>query len=123
MEGDERARIVAALAEAFGAATDVTESPGQPLHVLLPELELPDPWKPSPTRALTIWRNFPAERPEFYVDPSVVGGDGQPPRTPHDYYHLGETWRGFSFNFSWVGEDEPALAVQMWMTRFEVETN
>lgn len=114
---------MAALSQAFGAATDVTESPDQPLHVLLPELELPDPWTPSPTRALTIWRNWPAERPQFYVDPSVVGTNGQPPQNPHDHYHLGETWRGFSFSFNWLGRDEPALAVQMWMTRFEVGTS
>jgi hypothetical protein len=121
MEADERERIVAALAEVFGAATDVSESPEQTLHVLLPELELPGPWKPSPTRALTIWRNWPAERPEFYVDYAVVGEGGAPPRSNHDAYHLGEPWRGFSFTFNWVGRDDPVLAVQMWMTRFVTE--
>jgi hypothetical protein len=121
MDADERARIVAALAEAFGAATDVTESPEEALHVLLPELGLPDPWKPTPTRALTIWRGWPAERPEFYIDYGVVGESREPPRSNHDAYHLGETWRGFSFTFNWDGRDDPVLAVQMWMTRFVAE--
>jgi hypothetical protein len=121
MESDERERIVAALAEAFGAATDATESPELPLHVILPELELPGPWTPSPTRALTIWRNWPAERPEFYIDHSVVGESEAPPRNPYDAYHLGETWRGFSFNFPWPGQNDPVVVVQMWVTRFVVE--
>jgi hypothetical protein len=112
--------VVMALARAFGGAEDVTPAPGQPLHVLLPRLELPPPWSPSPTRALTIWRNWPAERPDFFIDMAVVGEAGEPPRSHNEAYQLGESWRGFSFDFAWHGDD-PVLAVQLWLTRFVAE--
>jgi hypothetical protein len=112
--------IVNALVAAFGDAVDVTPASGQPLHVLLNELELPAPWTPSPTRALTIWADWPQLRPEFYIDCAVTGESGQPPRNPNPSYRLGETWNAFSFSFPWHGDD-PVRAVRTWLTRFEVE--
>ncbi len=116
----ESAEIIGKLERAFGAAIDVTPDPGQPLHVLLPEVELPDPWRPSPARALTIWANWPSERPQFMIDERVVGESGEPPRSNSLAYHLGESWRAFSFRYVWSGGD-PARAVQLWLTRFVKE--
>lgn len=76
MERPERERIVDELAHAFGAAVDVTPAPGQQLHVLLPALELPAPWRPSPARALTTWADWPRQRPLFFIDQAVVGESG-----------------------------------------------
>jgi hypothetical protein len=121
MDAATESTIVSQLSTAFGAAQDVTPE-GQPLHVLIPQLVLPEPWKPSPTRGLTVWRNWPAERPEFVVDESVVGEGGEPPRSPRSVYLLGETWRGYSFTFPWAGDD-PVLVIQLWMNRFLVEPN
>ena len=120
MEAPAREALVARLALAFGRAVDVTPADGQPLHVLLPSIALPRPWMPSPTRALTIWSNWPAERPQFVVDDSVVGEGGEPPRSNHAVFAAGESWRGFSFRFGWTGDD-PVRAVQMWLARFTVE--
>lgn len=120
MTADDREDIIARLSTAFGGAQDVTPATDQPLHVLLPQLELPDPWRPSSTRALAVWRNWPAERPQFVIDEGVVGENGEPPRSNDLVYLLGEGWRSFSFSFSWKGDD-PVQAVQMWMTRFVVE--
>lgn len=120
MDAGVRSEIVARLSTAFGTAQDVTPTADQPLHVLLPQLELPDPWKPSPTRALTIWPNWPAERPQFVIDESVVGENGEPPRSNDLAYLLGEGWRSFSFSFNWKGDD-PVQVVQRWMTRFVIE--
>jgi hypothetical protein len=117
---DASADIVAALASAFGGAEDVTPAPGQPLHVLLPRVELPEPWSPSPTRALTVWRNWPAERPEFVIDVAGVGEKGEPPRSNGTSYLLGEAWRNLSYSFEWKGND-PVLTVQLWLTRFAAE--
>ena len=108
------------LALAFGDARDVTPVDGQPAHILLPKISLPAPWKPSRARALTIWGKWPHERPQFLVDEKVVGERGEPPRSHHPVYAVGETWRGFSFTFPWVGAD-PVRAVQLWMERFVVE--
>lgn len=122
MDAAARKRIVAQLARAFGRASDRSPSPDQPLHVVLGDIELPEPWKPSPTKALTIWQNWPAERPQFLVAEDVVGADGGPPKNPAPAYHLGESWNGFSFGFPWTGDD-PVRVVQLWLTRFEVEPN
>ena len=120
MEADDRAAIVRELADAFGGAIDVTPDGESRLHVLLPAVELPEPWSPTPTRAMTIWENWPEARPLFYVDELVVGENGEPPRSNHAAYILGESWRGFSFNFAWSGDD-PVRVVQLWLGRFTAE--
>lgn len=120
MEQGDRERLVRALAEAFGEAVDVTPGDGAVPHVLLPSIELPEPWTPSPTRALTVFEDWPTTRPLFFVDEGVTGEYGEPPRNPHSKYLLGESWRGFSFSFPWTGDD-PVRAVQLWLTRFTVE--
>ena len=120
MDAGERSDIVSRLSTAFGGAQDVTPAEDQPLHVLLPQLELPDPGTPTPTRGLTVWRNWPADRPQFVIDEGVVGENGDPPRSNDQMYLLGESWRSFSFNFNWNGTD-PVRAIQLWMTRFVVE--
>lgn len=120
MDAGDRQILVERLTVAFGKAVDVTPGGDQPLHVLLPAVDLPEPWKPSPTRALTVWENWPGSRPRFVVDESVVGENGEPPRSNSPVYLLGETWRGFSFNFVWSGDD-PVRAVQLWLTRFVAE--
>ena len=117
MDAQARAQIVSALATAFGDAQDLTPAPEQPLHVVLTRLELPEPWKPSPTRALTIWRDWPSERPEFAIDQGVVGEVDEPPLKSSAVLHLGETWRAPSFTFPWNGND-PVIAVQLWLGRF-----
>jgi hypothetical protein len=120
MDAGERDEVVSRLSTAFGGAQDATPAEDQPLHVLLPRLELPDPWKPSPTRGLAVWRNWPDERPEFVIDEGVVGENGEPPRSNNQMYLLGESWRSFSFSFPWKGDD-PVRVIQLWMTRFIVE--
>jgi hypothetical protein len=122
MDAEQKADIVARLSAAFGTAEDVSPHEEQMLHVLLPQLELPDPWRPSPTRALTVWRGWPGRRPRFLIDHDVVGQKGDPPRSNNSVYMLGEPWRQFSFGFPWVGQD-PVMAVQLWMERFSVERN
>jgi hypothetical protein len=117
MDAQARAQIVSALTTAFGDARDVTPSAEQPLHVVLACLELPEPWKPSPTRALTIWRDWPSERPEFAIEGVVVGETDEPPLKSSAVFHLGETWRAPSFTFPWKGSD-PVIAVQLWLGRF-----
>jgi hypothetical protein len=120
MDSGDRKALVQRLAVAFGEAADVTPADGQPPHILLPSLELPEPWRPTPTRALTVWDRWPESRPQFLIDESVVGETGEPPRSHHSAYLLGVSWRGFSFNFSWSGDD-PVRAVQLWMQRFTAE--
>jgi hypothetical protein len=120
MDADDRKILVERLAVAFGEAIDVTPADGQPLHVLLPAIDLPEPWKPSRTRALTVWENWPGARPQFVMNESVVGENGEPPRSHNPVYLLGGSWRGFSFNFVWSGDD-PVRAVQLWMNRFVAE--
>lgn len=120
MEPGDREDLVDRLAAAFGDAVDLTPADGQAPHVLLPSIELPEPWTPSPTRALTVWENWPASRPQFVIDESVVGEGGEPPRSHHQIYLLGESWRGFSFTFAWSGDD-PVRAVQLWLARFTAE--
>jgi hypothetical protein len=120
MEARQREAIVEQLSRAFGDAYDVTPADGQPLYVLFAKLELPEPWRPSPTRALTVWQGWPGERPRFVVDESVVGEGGEPPRSSSLTFLLGESWREFSFSFPWGGDD-PVRAVQLWMSRLEAE--
>lgn len=120
MTESERKSLVRALTAAFGKAVDVTPGDGQPAHILLPSLDLPEPWTPSPTRALTVWQDWPTSRPQFLIDQKVVGEGGQPPRSNNNVYLLGESWRGFSYHFAWSGSD-PVRAAQLWLTRFTVE--
>jgi hypothetical protein len=120
VDAAQRQEIIDKLGAAFSGAEDVTPADGQPLHVLLTAVELSEPWKPSETRALTIWRNWPSERPEFYIDYAVLDDQEQPPRSSSETYLLGETWRAFSFQFPWNGDD-PVLVVQRWLTRFDTE--
>jgi hypothetical protein len=120
VEATQREALVERLAHAFGEAVDVTPANGQPTHILLPEVELPSPWQPSTTRALTIWAGWPQERPQFLVDEAVIGEGGEPPRSNHTVYAGGKTWRGFSFAFPWDGDD-PVRVVQLWLTRFTAE--
>lgn len=119
MDAELRTATVERLHKAFGGAADVTPGDGQPLHVRFAALELPEPWTPSPTRALAIFGNWPNERPLFYVGDDVRGESGQPPTNPHNAYHAGENWMGFSFSFPWSGSDV-IRAIQLWMTRFNL---
>jgi len=113
---------VARIERAFGSARDVTPAPGQPLHVLIEEVILPEAWSPNPTRALVIWEGWPGSRPRFLIDERVRGESGEPPRSNDLVYVLGEGWRQFSFSFPWVGDD-PVVAVQKWLERFSVESS
>ena len=114
---DLSGQLCEVLAAAFGTAEDLTPAPDQPPHILLPRLELPALWTPSPTRALTIWGAWPEQRPEFLVDPSLVGETGEAPQSSSAVLRLGETWREFSFSFAWKGDD-PVRVVQLWLHRF-----
>jgi hypothetical protein len=117
MIGEERERIVAERAASFGAAEEVATDSGQPLHVLLPNLVLQHPWT-SPTRGLVRFTNWPAQKPDFWVDVEVVNAQGNPPRNPRMELVLGGSWRGFSFDFPWTGTETATLAVQKWLVRF-----
>jgi hypothetical protein len=125
MDAAARQAIVDELAASFGLAVDKTPADDQPAHILLPELELLPPWKPSPARALLRFgANWPSERPEFFIDLAVTDTTGTPPRnnggSPSvQVLVLGETWRQFSFSFDWP--QNPATAtrlVQLWLNRF-----
>jgi hypothetical protein len=121
MDPETRKEIIRQLADAFGELTDATPE-GQPLHVVFNELVLPGGWTPSPVRALAIYTGWPEQRPEFYVDLSVVNRQGEPLRSPIDAFKIGEPWRGFSFTFPWPQDPPTAVrAIQLWITRF-VET-
>jgi hypothetical protein len=122
MDADARRIIIARLSDAFGEVTDVTPEADQPLHAQFKELWLPEPWTPSPAEAISVWRNWPSERPEFSVQPEVVGAAGSPPESNSDTYVLGRLWRSFSYSFPWSGED-PVLVVQLWLNRFAMERN
>lgn len=122
MDQAEAAELINQIEQAFGPARDVTPAPGQALHLLMEEVDLPDAWSPNPTRALVIWEGWPAERPRFLVDEQLRGEGGEPPRSNDLIYVLGEGWRQFSFSFPWVGED-PVIAVQKWLERFSVESS
>jgi hypothetical protein len=116
----DRAVLVQRLADAFGGAVDVTPAGETTPHIELPSVDLPEPWNPRPARALTVWEDWPRTRPCFYVEESVVGEGGEPPRSNHSTYLVGEAWRGFSFAFAWVGDD-PVRAIQLWLGRFTAE--
>jgi hypothetical protein len=118
MDAAERQAIVDELGAAFGCAEDVSPAPDQDLHVLLPELPVLHPWQPSPTRALLRSTNWPAQRPDFWIDLELVNNEGQPPASNSEVYVLGETWRGFSFQFPWSGQESATRAVQKWLNRF-----
>jgi hypothetical protein len=120
-----RRALVEELREAFGDAQDVTPADGQPAHVLVPALELGPPWRPSPARALVRFTSgWPNERPEFFIDTSVVDAAGTPPRNNGGnpaaiVLVLGANWRQFSFNFTWPRNPQTAThAVQLWLNRF-----
>lgn len=119
MDVSARRSIVAELAATVGGARDLSPTPEQPLHVLLPKLALPPPWRPSPAKALLRFASWPATRPEFYIDPEVVNADGVPPYSNFEQLILGETWRGFSFQFPWSGGMSATKAVQLWLGRFQ----
>ncbi len=116
-----RAAIIAELAAAFDGARDVTPAPDQPLHVELTALQVPPPWRPSPTRALLCFAGWPDRRPDFWVASEVVNDSGQAPQSSNDAYILGGRWRAFSFQFPWIGDcRSPTRAVQLWLTRFRL---
>lgn len=121
MDDGERREIVRKLDRAFGGAEDASPSATHDLHVLFASLELPPPWQPSPTRALAIFTNWPHQRPLFYVERSVIGATGEPPRSNHDAYHLDESWRGFSWT-ELPSHGDPVRAIQLWINRFVQET-
>jgi hypothetical protein len=121
MDPAKRQQIVLQLDRAFGGAEDASPTETHDLHVLLTNLELPPPWKPSPTRALAIFHNWPHERPQFFVDHAVTGESNEPPRGGNDAYQLDETWRGFSWTAPWSGDD-PVRVIQLWLNRFTEST-
>lgn len=122
MTGQERAAIVVALSAAFGPAIDLSPGDDQPLHVLLKALALPTPWT-SLTRALIRFAGWPEIRPDFFIEASVVNGEGQPPRSHSDEFVLGTNWRRFSYAFAWDPSDpDPVRAVQLWLGRFREST-
>jgi len=127
MDSSLRAAIVDELKASFGDAADKTPAEGQPAHVVLPRLRLLPGWKPNPAKALLRFTaKWPEERPEFFIDLNVTDLAGVAPRNSggnpsQQVLVLGETWRQFSFNFSWPSAKEfrtPTRAVQLWLTRF-----
>jgi hypothetical protein len=123
MEPEQAEEILLELGGAFGELQDVTPAAGQPLHVLLKEIILPRPWRPSPTRTLVVFTDWPNSRPDFYVDFSVVNASGEAPRSGSEQLILGEAWRQFSFTFEWPQPPPTvAMAIQMWLTRFREAT-
>lgn len=122
MSPDDRATIVWALRKAFGPAKDVSPADDQLLHVILSAVRLPVPWT-TPTRALIRFTDWPATRPEFFIDRGVVNTAGEPPRSSSEQVVLGESWRQFSFGFPWSEDAADAVgAVQLWLTRFSEAT-
>lgn len=123
MNAELRKQIVNDLSEAFGGAKDVTPGDGQPLHVLLHALRVPPPWKPSTTRGLLKFEGWPSTRPQFWIDIAVVNANGEAPRSNSSQLVLGESWRQFSFNFTWPTDPPTAThAVLRWLTRFRETT-
>lgn len=122
MDDDARKIIIQRLGEAFGEVTDVTPQDDQPFHAQFKELWLPAPWTPSPAEAISVWRNWPGERPEFCVQPELVGEEGRPPESNSEKLVLGRLWRTFSYSFPWSGDD-PTLVIQLWLNRFATERN
>lgn len=118
MDAAGRAAIVNELAVSFGSARDVTPGSDQPLHVLLDRVNLAGTWTPNPVRCLTVFRNWPAQRPEFYVDSSVKNQSGEPPRSHSRPFVLGEGWLAFSWQFPWTALMSATKAVEKWLARF-----
>lgn len=118
MDAAAREAIVTELATAFGEAVDVTPTPDQTLHVLLPKIALLPPW-PSPVRALGRFVNWPDVRPDFWIDMQVVTPQGEPPRSSSEQLVVGGSWRQFSYAFGWPQEPTtPTRAVLLWLNRF-----
>lgn len=118
MDAAERKWIIEELASAFGEAVDVTPSPDQPLHVLLPNVPLSPPW-PSPAQALVRFVNWPDVRPEFWIDMAVVTSQSEPPRSSSEQLVVGGSWRQFSYAFTWPQQPTTATrAVLLWLNRF-----
>lgn len=121
MTEEERAAIVTALSS-FGPTIDVSPASDQPLHVVLKSLLLPAPWT-SRTRALLRFAGWPDARPDFFIEPTVVNGAGEPPRSHSDEVVLGTIWRRFSYGFPWDSSSaDPVRAVQLWLGRFREAT-
>jgi hypothetical protein len=100
----------------------VSPADDQPLHVLLSAVRLPVPWT-SPTRVLLRFTDWPATRPEFFIDRGVVNSAGDAPRSSSEAVVLGENWLQFSFGFPWRQDAADAVgAVQLWLTRFSEAT-
>lgn len=119
MTPDERQAAVSELTAAFGEAADVSPDPAGTLHVLLSSVDVLPPWQPRPTRALVVFEGWPGVRPQFYVDPALANPEGEPPRSYHDAYLIGEPWRGFSFAYPWPDGGMTATeAVLRWLNRF-----
>jgi hypothetical protein len=118
---EERAATIAALSS-FGPALDVTPRDDQPLHALLKTVALPKPWS-ARTQALIRFAGWPATRPDFFIETSVVNSLGQPPRSHSDEVVLGAIWRRFSYSFGWdASAPDPVRAVQLWLGRFREST-
>jgi hypothetical protein len=123
MDPEQDQQIVRELADAFGELADVTPAADQPLHIVLKEVLLPRPWRPSPTRALVVFTGWPNRRPDFYIDMAVVGLSGEPPRSNSEQLVVGAAWRQFSFTFEWPQSAPTSVtAVQLWLTRFRETT-
>jgi hypothetical protein len=123
MDCSARQAVVAELNDAFGEALDVTPTADQPLHVLLPKLQILTPWKPSPARGLISFEGWPSVRPQFWIDVALTNAEGHPPRSNSEQLVLGEPWRYFSFSFDWpVQPLTPTRAIQAWLNRFREST-
>jgi hypothetical protein len=114
----ERTAIVSELEAAFGSASDVSPAADQPLHVLLESVSLAGGWTPNPVRCLVVFTNWPAQRPDFYVDGSVKSKAGEPPKSHSRPYVLGESWLAYSWSFPWSERTSPRRAVGKWLARF-----
>lgn len=118
MDAAEREQIISELATAFGEAVDVTPSPDQPLHVLLPSVPLSPPW-PSSARALVRFMNWPQTRPDFWIDVEVMTVQGSPPQSSSEQLVVGGSWRQFSYAFVWPQNPAtPTRVVLLWLNRF-----
>ncbi len=92
MEQAARERVVSDLARALGYAADVTPAPGQPVHVLLAAMDMPETVAAIARSRPDVWAGWPAQRPQFLIDKAVVGESGDLPRSHSLVYQLGEPW-------------------------------